>query len=99
KEKIPIFTVAVGEDRQTTSINISEIQSDESVQPDQGFKSIVYIDGLNLAGKTVDVEFDVFYLGKEGKDANGKPIDLKTLTPDFTFNHLTNPKKGPYQVT
>ena len=38
-------------------------------------------------------------LGKEGKDANGKPIDIKGLTPDFTFNHLTNPKKGPYQVT
>ena len=35
KEKIPVFTVAVGEDRQTTSINISEIQADESVQPDQ----------------------------------------------------------------
>ena len=99
KEKIPVFTVAVGEERQTTNINITEIQADESVQPDQGFKSIIYVDGQGLAGKTVDVEFDVFYLGLEGKGPDGKPIDLKTLTPDFTFNHLNNPKKGPYQIT
>ena len=99
KEKIPIFTVAVGEDRVTTSINISEIQADDTAQPDQGFKSVVYVDGLNLAGKTVDVEFDVFYLGQDDKGTDGKVKELHTLTPDFTFNQATNPKKTPYQIT
>jgi hypothetical protein len=94
KEKIPIFTVAVGEERQTSSINITEIQADDNAQPDQGFKAVVEIDGFNLAGKTVDVELDVFYLGPDGK---GK--DLKTAAADFTFSARNHPKKVPYQVT
>jgi LPXTG-motif cell wall-anchored protein len=99
REKIPVFTVAVGEDRQTTGITIAEIQADETAQPDQGFKSVIYVDGLNLAGKTVDVEFDVFYLGQDDRTADGKPKELSALTSDFTFNAATNPKKVPYQVT
>ena len=99
KEKIPIFTIMVGEERQITSINISDIQADETAQPDQGFKANVDIDGINLAGKTVDVELDVFYLGPDGKGPDGKPIELKDAKPDFTFNERTNPKKAPYQVT
>ena len=95
KEKIPIFTVAVGEDRQTTSINISEIQADDTAQPDQGFKSVVYVDGLNLAGQTVEIEFDLFYLGQDDKGADEKAKDLRSLTPEFTFNQATNPKKDP----
>ena len=73
REKIPVFTVAVGEDRQTTGITITEIQADETAQPDEGFKSVIYVDGLNLAGKTVDVEFDVFYLGADDKTPRGSP--------------------------
>jgi hypothetical protein len=99
KEKIPVFTVAVGEDRLTTSINISEIQADDTAQPDQGFKSVVYVDGLNLAGKTVDIEFDVFYLGQDDKAAEDKVKELHKLTPDFTFNQASNPKKSPYQIS
>jgi hypothetical protein len=99
REKIPIFTVAVGEDRQTTGITIAEIQADETAQPDQGFKSVIYVDGLNLAGNTVDVEFDLYYLGADDKTPEGKPKELSSLTPDFTFNAATNPKKVPYQVT
>jgi len=99
KEKIPVFTVAVGEDRQTTSINIAEIQADDTAQPDQGFKSVIYVDGLNLAGKSIDVEFDVYYLGADDKTAEGKQKELSRLTPDFTFNQSTNPTKVPYQIT
>jgi hypothetical protein len=99
KEKIPVFTVAVGEERNTSSINISEIQADESAQPDQGFKVIVPVEGVNLAGKSVDVELDVFYLGNDDKGPDGKPKELSGLTPDYTFNSATNPKKGAYQIT
>lgn len=93
KEKIPIFTVLVGEERHATGITITDIQTDDSVPPDQGFKAIVDVDGINLAGKSVDVELDLFYLGPDGKSK-----DLKTAQADFTFDASTNPKKVPYQV-
>src|SRR5262249_40279583 len=75
KEKIPIFTIMLGEDRETTSINIADIQADEVVQPDQGFKTNIDVDGVNLAGKTVNIELDVYYLGPTDKGPDGKPID------------------------
>ncbi len=59
---------------------------------------MVEVDGVNLAGKSVDVELDLFYLGADGKEPDGKPKELKGRTPDFTFNVDTNPKKAPYQI-
>ena len=93
-EKIPIFTIAVGEDRQTSSIIITDIQADETMSPDDSTKIIVEADGINLANKSVDVALDPYYLGRESKD-----VDLKGLTPDFTFNATTSPTKTPYRIT
>lgn len=95
-EKIPIFTIAVGEDRQTSSIIITDIQADETMSPDESSKVIVEADGINLANKSVDVELDLFYLGTEG---GGKETDLKGLTPDFTFSSSTSPTRTPYRIT
>jgi hypothetical protein len=94
REKIPIFTVAVGVERRFTSITITEVQTDDVVTPDQGFKVAVHADGVNLAHQSVPVELDVFYLGKEGRVS-----DLKDRQPDFTFNASTHPRKEPYQIT
>ena len=55
--------------------------------------------GLNLAGQTVEIEFDLFYLGQDDKGADEKAKELRSLTPDFTFNQATNPKKEPYTIT
>jgi hypothetical protein len=93
-EKIPIFTIAVGEDRQTSSIIITDIQADETMSPDEASKIIVEADGINLANKSVEVELDLYYLGREGKDT-----DLKGLVPDFTLNMSTSPTKTPYRIT
>jgi hypothetical protein len=92
--KIPIFTIAVGEDRQTSSIAITDIQVDDVISPDEGSKVIVEADGVNLADKSVEVELDLFRLGLEGKDT-----DLKSLVPDFTFNADTSPTRTPYRIT
>jgi hypothetical protein len=94
REKIPIFTVAVGVERRFTSIAITEVQTDDVVTPDQGFKVAVHADGVNLAHQSVPVELDVFYLGKDAR-----VTDLKDRQPDFTFNAQTHPRKEPYQIT
>jgi hypothetical protein len=94
QDKIPIFTIAVGEDRQTSSVAITDIQADDAMSPDEGSKIVVEADGVNLAGKTVEVELDVYYLGRDGKD-----VDLKTAVPDFTFNADSTPGRTPYQIT
>jgi hypothetical protein len=96
-EKIPIFTIAVGEDRQTSSIIITDIQADDTMSPDEGSKIVVEADGVNLANKSVEVFLDLFYLGKDSKD--GKEIDLKGLQPDFTFDASKSPTKTPYRIT
>lgn len=93
REKIPIFTVAVGVERRFTSIAITEVQTDDVVAPDQGFKVAVHVDGVNLANQSVPVELDVFYLGKDAR-----VTELKDRQPDFTFNARTNPRQVPYQV-
>jgi hypothetical protein len=94
REKIPIFTVAVGVERRLTSVAITEVQTDDVVAPDQGFKVAVHVDGINLAHQSVPIELDVFYLGKEAR-----VTDLKDRQPDFTFNARSNPRQTPYQIT
>jgi hypothetical protein len=93
REKIPVFMIAVGEDRQNTSISITEVQTDDVASPDEGFKVSVGADGTNLAGKTVNAELDIFLPGR----------DPKTDKPNYTLRDSRKDKtKGspePYTIT
>ncbi len=77
KEKIPIFTVAVGEDRQTTSIVITDVQADDTMSPEDGGKISVEADGFGLANKTVNVELDIFGPGTDPKAEVPSPKDSR----------------------
>ncbi|MBA4189634.1 MAG: hypothetical protein C0467_16740 [Planctomycetaceae bacterium] len=91
--KIPVFMVAVGEDRQNTSISITDVQTDDVASPDEGFKVSVEADGVNLAGKSVPVELDLFLPGSDPKTA--KPsYTLKDSRPDKSKGSFT-----PYTIT
>ena len=91
--KVPVFMVAVGEDRQSTSISITDIQVDDILSPDEGGKVSVEADGSNLAGKTVNVELDVFPPGSDPKTA--KPAyTFRDSRPDKTKGSFT-----PYTIT
>jgi hypothetical protein len=70
-EKIPIFTVAVGEVRDNVGILITDVQSPDTVPPDEGFKIIVEADGIGLAEQEVDVNLSIFAPGND--PAKGKP--------------------------
>jgi len=92
-KNIPVFTIAVGEDRQNSSINISDVQADDVMSPDEGGKVSVEADGSNLAGKTVTVKLDLYGPGK----------DPKTAAADYTLEDSRKDKtKGsatPYTIT
>ena len=75
REKIPVFTVAVGETRETTSILITDVQAPDNAPPDEPFKIIVEADGVGLANTDVEVFLDLFLPNK----------DPKTDLADFTF--------------
>ena len=90
--KIPVFTVAVGSVKQTTSIAITEILADDAVS-NQGSKISVDADGIGLSGKTVPVELDLFLPGTDpAKDE-----------PSYTLRDSRKDKsKGspePYTIT
>jgi hypothetical protein len=92
KAKIPVFTVVVGEDRQATSIVITDVQSADDMPPDEGGKVLVEADGYNLAGRSVPVYLDVWLPGK----------DPATSPPDYTFEDSradkTRGSKTPYLI-
>jgi hypothetical protein len=60
REKIPLFTVVVGEDRLPISIQIVDVQTPEQAPPDERFVIRAEIDGLGLAGKDKPVFLDIF---------------------------------------
>ncbi|MBA4064305.1 MAG: hypothetical protein C0501_11450 [Isosphaera sp.] len=95
RASVPVFTVAVGLERKNTEIAITDIQVDDVLSPQEGGKVSVGADGGNLAGKTVNVELDVFLPGLDPKDPNTKP--------SYTFKDSREDKtKGtptPYALT
>ncbi len=73
--KIPIFTVAVGEHRQPINIRITDLQAPDQARPDDRFPVRVGVDGEGLANKEVDVTLDV-------TKPNGDKVSLSPKTPD-----------------
>jgi hypothetical protein len=73
REKIPVFTIAVGEDRQPASITNLEVQVSDSIPIDEASKIIVEADGVNMANKEVEVFLDLF------KPGNVPPKDQDAL--------------------
>src|SRR5205807_1079636 len=59
RAKVPIFTVAVGEDRPRVHIQITDLLVPDQARPDDKFKVQVEIDGEGMADKEADVTLDV----------------------------------------
>lgn len=76
REKVPVFTVAVGEDRAAAGIAVSDVQAPGNTPPDEPFKVIVEADGQNLANTETDVFLDLYLPTR----------DPKTDPPDHTLN-------------
>ena len=105
REKIPVFTIAVGEDRQTVAIIISEVQAPDNAPPDEAFKIIVEADGINLANQEVDVFLDLFAPKGDPKvdppdhTLAGKLTFLPGDPPHGQTEFIIDPAKMPERLT
>lgn len=78
REKIPVFTIAVGEVRENIAIAITDVQAPDRGPPDEPFKIIVEADGVGLPKAEVDVKLDLFLPGSDPKkDAAAHTIEQK----------------------
>ncbi len=106
-EKVPVFTVAVGEARDTVGIQITEVQSPDRTPPDEAFKLTVEADGVGMAEQTVDVVVGLFGPGRDPKkdkpDFDLLPTPLKfagdSTPPHGTAEFLIDPEKMPESLT
>lgn len=80
RERVPVFTVAVGEDRQAAEIAITDVQAPDSAPIDEAWKVIVEADGRNLANKEVEVFLDLFKPGTDPKTGRADHTLKKALT-------------------
>jgi len=81
REQIPVFTIAVGEDRQTVAITITDIVAPDRTPPDDAFKIAVEADGVNLANQSVEVKLGLFMPGRDPK----KDVPDHELSANLTF--------------
>jgi hypothetical protein len=67
REKIPLFTIAVGEPRENVGIAITDLQVSDRVPPDEPFKVVVEADGVGLENREVEVTLNLFLPGRDPK--------------------------------
>ncbi|HEV3236492.1 MAG TPA: vWA domain-containing protein, partial [Gemmataceae bacterium] len=68
KAKIPIFVVAVGEDRPKIKIDITEVRAPDKARPDDPFKVKVLATGAGLPDREIKVFLDVYKPGPDQKE-------------------------------
>jgi hypothetical protein len=73
RAKVPIFVVAVGEDRPQVRIDITDLRVPEQARPDDRFKVIAEVTGEGLADRDWPVDLDVFAPNVKDKVATLKP--------------------------
>jgi hypothetical protein len=90
REKIPVFTIAVGAAREPVGIAITDVQAPDRAAPDEQFKVAVEADGVGLADTEVEVKLGLYAPGNDPKA--GKPDHELTRTLKFAGD--TTPPHG-----
>src|SRR5262245_11643931 len=65
REKIPIFTVAVGSEQKVVAVRITDVQAPDQTPPNEPFKVIIEVDGDGLVGQKAQLFLEI-QLPKEG---------------------------------
>jgi len=81
---VPLFVVAVGEDRQKVKLEIVDIRAPQQLQPEDKFRVRGEITGEGLAGEKLDVTLELVHVKltkvKE-KDKDGKVVEREKEEP------------------
>lgn len=67
REKIPVFTVAVGEPRENIAITITDLQAPDRIPPDEPVKVVVEADGVGLERQEVEVKLGLYLPTRDPK--------------------------------
>ncbi|VTS05129.1 vWA domain-containing protein [Tuwongella immobilis] len=65
RDGVPVFTIAVGEDRPRIEIRITDVQAPSLTPPDEAFKVYVEADGIGLADRESTVTLELYSPGAE----------------------------------
>jgi hypothetical protein len=105
REKIPIFTVALGHARENIGIQITDLQAPDRAPPDEQFKIAVEADGIGLLGQEVEVRLALYLPGRNPKtDAPDHEL-IEKLTfqpgepPHGQAEFVIDPEKLPELLT
>jgi hypothetical protein len=90
RAKIPVFVVAVGEDRQPVRIDIADARGPDATRPEDPFPVSIDVTGEGLAGRETTVYLDIYKPGKKpGKDQPDKVLEKRV-----TFKANTTPPRA-----
>ena len=69
-DHIPLFVVAIGEERPKVKLDIVDLRVPPQIQPDDKFPAVVEVTGEGLPDQPVPVELEIIYVhnDKEGKE-------------------------------
>jgi hypothetical protein len=102
REKIPVFTIAVGESRENISVAITDLQAPDRAPPDEQFKVTVEADGVGLADFVADIQLDIYLPGNDPKAGNPDAEQVQTLKflgetspPHGSAEFIIDPEKVP----
>jgi hypothetical protein len=88
RANIPVFVVAVGEDRQPVKIDIADARGPDMARPNDPFPINIDVNGEGLPGRDVTIYLDVYKPGQKP----GKDEPFKTLEKQETFKPAEPPR-------
>lgn len=79
--RIPIFVVAVGDDRPQVRIDIADLRVPEQIQPEDKFRAVLEVAGEGLPEKDFDAYLDITSV-RRTKDGKEEPLDIVVVEAD-----------------
>jgi hypothetical protein len=101
REKIPVFTIAIGEERHAINIRITDVQTPERTAPDEKFVVRVEVDGEGLADQDVPVFLDLYKPGADKPSFTLPEVRIKFApgeTPHAQAEFQIDPEKLPDEL-
>jgi hypothetical protein len=81
REGIPIFTVAVGEDRKVVNVRIADVQAPDQTTPNDPFKIFANIEAEGLVGQTLPITLELTAPQREVPFTITKPVKIAPGEP------------------
>jgi von Willebrand factor type A domain/KOW motif len=91
--KIPIFVVAVGEDRAKVSIDIVDLRVPPLIRPEDRFPVVVSVNGQDMPNEPFELELDITRVRKD-KEGNLTEEEIKLVRLDEKGQIVPNSEFG-----